>query len=84
MRKSLATGSVLLIGLLRLVQAQYAIDIDLTVRRPSSADRYPNQSVREMLQAAADADLGDWFEYGIGSPVMDLAAAPYGGARLSS
>ena len=35
-----------------------------------------------MLQEAAAIDLGDWFEYRIGSPVMDLAAAPYGGARF--
>jgi hypothetical protein len=34
-----------------------------------------------MLQRAADAPLGDWFEYTIGPPIMDLAAAPYGGAR---
>jgi hypothetical protein len=34
-----------------------------------------------MLQKAAWTDLGDWFEYRIGSPVMDLTAAPYGGAR---
>lgn len=34
-----------------------------------------------MLQEAANADLGDWFEFRIGSPVMDLVAAPYGGAR---
>ena len=25
--------------------------------------------------------LGDWFEFTIGPPVMDLTAAPYGGAR---
>ena len=34
-----------------------------------------------MLQSVADAPLGDWFEYVIGPPVMDLTAAPYGGAR---
>lgn len=34
-----------------------------------------------MLQSAAAIPLGDWFEYSIGPPVMDLAAAPYGGAR---
>jgi hypothetical protein len=34
-----------------------------------------------MLQSAADAPLGDWFEFTIGPPVMDLTAAPYGGAR---
>jgi hypothetical protein len=25
--------------------------------------------------------LGDWFEYKIGPPILDLDAAPYGGAR---
>ena len=34
-----------------------------------------------MLQSAADIPLGDWFELRIGPPVMDLTAAPYGGAR---
>jgi hypothetical protein len=34
-----------------------------------------------MLQRAADTLLGDWFEYIVGPPVMDLTAAPYGGAR---
>ncbi len=33
------------------------------------------------LQSAADAPLGDWFEFVVGPPVMDLTAAPYGGAR---
>jgi hypothetical protein len=40
-----------------------------------------NQIVREMLQAAAGISLGDWFEFVIGPPAMDLTAAPYGGAR---
>jgi hypothetical protein len=40
-----------------------------------------NRMVREMLQSAANVSLGDWFEYTIGLPVMDLDAAPYGGAR---
>jgi hypothetical protein len=35
-----------------------------------------------MLQNAANVPLGDWFEYAIGAPVMDLDAAPYGGARF--
>lgn len=34
-----------------------------------------------MLQSVADVPPGDWFEYVIGPPVMDLTAAPYGGAR---
>jgi hypothetical protein len=38
--------------------------------------------VREMLQHAASVHLGDWFEFVIGPPSMDLTAAPYGGARF--
>jgi len=34
-----------------------------------------------MLQTAADISLDDWFKFAIGPPVMDLTAAPYGGAR---
>ena len=67
---------------LRFQAARSTIDIDLTVRQLSSETRDPNQAVRAMLQEAAAIDLGDWFEYRIGSPVMDLAAAPYGGARF--
>jgi len=34
-----------------------------------------------MLQSAADVPLADGFQYVIGPAVMDLTAAPYGGAR---
>jgi len=37
-----------------------------------------------MLQTAADISLDDWFKFAIGPPVMDLTAAPYGGARYRS
>jgi hypothetical protein len=60
------------------------VDIDLTLQRvggATSAGGDTNQVVREMLQSVADIPLGDWFEYAIGPPVMDLTAAPYGGAR---
>jgi len=67
---------------LRFKAARSTVDIDLTVLRVApSAGGDQNQVVREMLQSAADALLGDWFEFTIGSPVMDLTAAPYGGAR---
>lgn len=67
---------------LRFKAARSTVDIDLTVQRVAASvggDR--NQIVREMLQSAADVALGDWFEFTIGPPVMDLTAAPYGGAR---
>lgn len=68
---------------LRFKTARSTIDIDLSVQTVVAATGQANVSraVREMLQSAASISLGDWFEYRIGSPVMDLEAAPYGGAR---
>jgi hypothetical protein len=69
---------------LRFKTARSTVDIDLTMQSvltPQSTSNDANQIVREMLQSVADGPLGDWFEYVIGPPVMDLAAAPYGGAR---
>jgi hypothetical protein len=60
------------------------VDIDLTLQQAvaaTSGGGDTNQVVREMLQNAAGIPLGDWFEYRIGPPAMDLTAAPYGGAR---
>ena len=58
------------------------MDIDLTVQRVAvSAGEDQNKIVREMLQSAAHVSLGDWFEFTFGAPIMDLTAAPYGGAR---
>jgi hypothetical protein len=70
---------------LRFKAARSTVDIDLTLQRVGAATpegRDTNQVVREMLQNAADVSLGDWFEYMIGPPVLDLTAAPYGGARF--
>jgi hypothetical protein len=69
---------------LRFKAARSTVDIDLTLQRvvaATSAGGDTNQVIREMLQNVADFPLGDWFEYAIGPPVMDLTAAPYGGAR---
>lgn len=65
--------------------ARSTIDIDLTVQRVVGATEGEDavQAIREMLQNAADVSLDDWFEYTIGPAVMDLTAAPYGGARYS-
>ena len=70
---------------LRFKSARSTIDIDLTVQRVVEAteDGDAVRVIREMLQNAADVSLDDWFEYTIGPPVMDLTAAPYGGARYS-
>lgn len=69
---------------LRFKTARSTVDIDLTLVRvtvTTTESGDTNRVVREMLQGAADIDLGDWFEYIIGPPTMDLTAAPYGGAR---
>ena len=67
---------------LRLKAARSTVDIDLTVQRVAvSAGGGQNQVVQGMLQSAANVYLADWFEFTIGPPIMDLTAAPYGGAR---
>jgi hypothetical protein len=69
---------------LRFKAARSTVDIDLTLQRVVAAEGAggeTNQIVREMLQRAAGIFLGDWFEFVIGPPVMDLMAAPYCGAR---
>jgi hypothetical protein len=67
---------------LRLRTARATIDIDLALQRTLPANQgHPNQAVRDLLQEAASVSLSDWFSYTIGRPVMDLDAAPYGGAR---
>lgn len=59
------------------------MDIDLTLPRMEATGEGgdTNQIVREMLQSAAEFYLRDWFEFFVGPPIMDLTAAPYGGAR---
>src|SRR6476660_1710812 len=69
---------------LRFKTARATVDIDLTLQRvvaETVAGDDMNRIVREMLQRALGISLGDWFEFVIGPPVMDLMAAPYGGAR---
>ena len=69
---------------LRFGNARSTVDLDLTLRRLASSTSESvdvNTAVQRMLQRAVDAQLGDWFEYVIGPAVMDLTAAPYGGAR---
>jgi hypothetical protein len=70
---------------LRFKSARSTIDIDLTLQRVVGTleGSDPARVIREMLQAMADVSFDDWFEYTIGPPVMDLTAAPYGGARYS-
>lgn len=70
---------------LRFKSARSTIDIDLTVNRITGTTEASESGaqVREMLQERASVSLDDWFEFIIGPPMMDLTAAPYGGARYS-
>ncbi len=70
---------------LRFKSARSTIDIDLTMQMVVGTveGSDPVRAIREMLQAMADVSFDDWFEYTIGPPVMDITAAPYGGARYS-
>ena len=62
--------------------ARATIDIDLTLPGIDATGRQANDVVREMLQEASGVSLDDWFEFTIAAPIMDLDAAPYGGARF--
>lgn len=69
---------------LRMNQARTTKDIDLTLENPKnlgSGDGPINERLREELQEQTAVDLGDYFEFLIGEPMMDIEAAPYGGAR---
>src|SRR5260370_36811188 len=60
---------------LRFKTARSTVDIDLTLQRAvgvTSKGGDTNQVVREMLQSVAGIPLGDWIEYVIGRPFMDL------------
>ncbi len=69
---------------LRFKSARSTVDIDLALEQiPQTfiGAEPNNQIIRDMLQASAEVDLQDWFEFSVGAPIMDLTAAPYGGAR---
>jgi len=67
-----------------LREARATRDIDLTLRSlapvGSSGDAVPDR-LRDELEALAHQDLGDWFEFRVAEAVLDIDAAPYGGAR---
>jgi hypothetical protein len=72
---------------LRFKNARSTVDIDLTLQRvvaTTSGGGDTNQAVGKMLRRVAQIPLGDWFEYSIGAPVMDLTAAPMAGPAIRS
>ncbi len=70
---------------LRLKLARTTRDIDLAVRsHPALRDGWEKNSaaILEWLRQSASIDLHDFFTFLIGDPILDLDAAPYGGARF--
>ena len=68
---------------LRFKNARATVDIDLTLQRVPATTMESsgiNAVVQRMLQSATETPVNDGFEFAIGSPVMDLTAAPCGGA----
>lgn len=68
---------------LRIREARATRDIDLVLKRAprDEGGKALDERIRATLQDAADRDLQDHFEFVIGRRMMDLDAAPYGGAR---
>lgn len=69
---------------LRMRASRTTRDIDLAFRDSAllldkGIDK--NQVILNLLQKAVAIDLEDYFAFLIGEPMMDLDAAPYGGAR---
>lgn len=69
---------------LRIKEARATRDIDLALSEAfgRAGSGQLNEAILEALKTAAIADLGDYFEFSVGAPMMDLDAAPYGGARF--
>jgi hypothetical protein len=69
---------------LRMKEARTTKDIDLVIEDPKKLfhpDVLLNEALREELQEQVSKDLGDYFVFMIGLSIMDIDAAPYGGAR---
>ena len=60
---------------LRFVTARSTRDLDFTLRAGNT------DSALDHLQRVGARDIGDFFSFRVGEAMMDLDAAPYGGAR---
>jgi hypothetical protein len=60
---------------LRFVTARSTRDLDFTLRSGNT------ESALDHLQRAGVREIGDFFSFRVGEAMMDLDAAPYGGAR---
>ncbi len=61
---------------LRFVNARSTRDLDFTLRAGNT------ESALDHLQRSGARDIGDFFSFRVGEAMMDLDAAPYGGARF--
>lgn len=68
----------------RIKEARATRDIDLALRHTlgKAKGEALNDAILNALRAAAALDLGDFFQFEFGDAMMDLNAAPYGGARF--
>lgn len=69
---------------LRFTEARTTRDIDLTLQTPADLPAADVLSTRLQaeLQTLVEVDLGDFFHFVVAPVVMDIDAAPYGGARF--
>lgn len=69
---------------LRIKEARATRDIDLALREALGKDRGApiNDTIFAALETAAAADLEDFFSFTVAPAMMELDAAPYGGARF--
>lgn len=67
---------------LRFEGARATKDVDLVLKAtalPSKKDQ--DRVIQKMLQDAVQKHAGDFFEFFVGTPTLDLMAIPYGGFR---
>jgi predicted nucleotidyltransferase len=70
---------------LRLQESRATKDIDLSLKETKFLIGSENEridAIKEALIEKSRIDLGDYFEFLITGPKMELDAAPYGGARF--
>lgn len=69
---------------LRVANARATRDVDLAMKESrftgSESDR--STALFELVRKAAAKNLGDFFEFVVGAPVLELEAAPDGGSRF--
>lgn len=67
---------------LLLRRARTTKDIDLAINDKTTLTEFTEESIRVLIQKHSEIDLGDFIEYSIGTAILDLENAPYGGYRF--